>query len=428
MDDRTSIEQLDRNRKPLLAELHRRQAVVRDYVRGVARQYATGLYLFGRPGTAKTYTVKDVLDRDIAEPYCYQRGHLTPVGLFELIADHPEEVIVLDDLVTIFRSDVALQILLSALEHPAPDSPDRGRIVRYRMKGDERRICFRGGIVCISNRELHDDELLGAFKSRVHTLNYDPSDAQLGALMLDAASRGLRGIRPEDASEVARLPDRRDAAAGLPLRPAAVLDKALPDFQQWKDGEAESDWRNLISASIEQHLVAWHAEETPPSRQDRKHEEHSVIRHILRIHARREDRVQAWTKQTGKSSRFLSAAGRNAVTVSERVKLSKCQPARRERGRRGQLCRGISARGSRWSPDTHSDRLAEVRRQIRALKAAEHPVVRLVHPEGPHEHKVAYRAWEDVPEGGKLSMLQDLVDWSGISNKSMATILLGSWT
>ena len=54
-----------------------------------------------------------------------------------------------------------------------------------------------------TNRELHDDELLGAFKSRVHTLNYDPSDAQLGALMLETAQRGPKGVRPEEALGVA---------------------------------------------------------------------------------------------------------------------------------------------------------------------------------------------------------------------------------
>ena len=132
-----------------------------------------------------------VLEKEIRELYTYQRGHLTPMGLFELIAEHPDEVIVLDDLVTIFKSDVALQILLSALEHPAPgdrDSRPRGRSTGGRAH--EVRVAFRGGIICISNRELHDDELLGAFKSRVHTLNYDPSDAQLGALMLDIAERG----------------------------------------------------------------------------------------------------------------------------------------------------------------------------------------------------------------------------------------------
>src|SRR5207244_11565537 len=107
-------------RAGLLAELKRRQGIVRDYVRAVAGQYATGLYLFGRPGTAKTHTVRAMLEKVIREPYCYQRGHLTPMGLFELIAEHRDDVIVLDDLTAVLDSDVALQILLSALEHPAP--------------------------------------------------------------------------------------------------------------------------------------------------------------------------------------------------------------------------------------------------------------------------------------------------------------------
>ena len=115
-----TLQQIADNRETLLAELNRRQGIVRDYVRAVARQYATGLYLFGRPGTAKTHTVRAVLEQDIREPYTYQRGHLTPMGLFELIAEHPDDVIVLDDLTSVLDSDVALQILLSALEHPAP--------------------------------------------------------------------------------------------------------------------------------------------------------------------------------------------------------------------------------------------------------------------------------------------------------------------
>jgi hypothetical protein len=74
------------NRGVLRAELHRRQAIVRDYIRGVGRQYATGLYLFGRPGTAKTDTVRAVLEQEIKENFTYKRGHPTPMGLFELIA------------------------------------------------------------------------------------------------------------------------------------------------------------------------------------------------------------------------------------------------------------------------------------------------------------------------------------------------------
>ena len=197
---------------------------------------------------------------EIKEIYTYQRGHLTPIGLFELIAANHDEVIVLDDLGAVLKSDVAVQILLSALEHPT--SRDRSRVVKYRRQGSEDRANFRGGIVCISNRQLHDDDVLGAFKSRVHTLNYDPSDAQLGALMLDLADRGWPGgsatpeIPPEAAREVTHylIGEMLRLSCRFDLR--LLVNKAFPDYQQWKDGEAESDWRDLITAAIEEHLVA----------------------------------------------------------------------------------------------------------------------------------------------------------------------------
>ena len=31
--------------------------------------------------------------------------------------------------------------------------------------------------------------------------------------------------------------------------------KAMPLYLQWKGGRTESDWRDLVSASVEQHLV-----------------------------------------------------------------------------------------------------------------------------------------------------------------------------
>ncbi|MFZ1934988.1 MAG: hypothetical protein WCB27_18470 [Thermoguttaceae bacterium] len=308
MDENMTLEHIANNRQTLLAELYQRQAIVRDYVRGVARQYDTGLYLFGRPGTAKTYTVRAVLEREIKEIYTYQRGHLTPLGLFELIAGQANDVIVLDDLGAVLKSDVALQILLSALEHPT--SRDRSRVVKYRRQGSEARAVFRGGIVCISNRVLHDDELLGAFKSRVHTLNYNPTDAQLGALMLEIADRGWPAgsgnpeINPETARTVARYLISEMLRLSCPFDLRLLLNKAFPDYQQWKDGEAESDWRDLITASIEENLVAVrHGEESPLSRGARKEEEHAIVQEILHDHESRDDRVRAWIKRTGKSER-----------------------------------------------------------------------------------------------------------------------------
>src|SRR5579885_1617203 len=54
--------------------------------------------------------------------------------------------------------------------------------------------------------------------------------------------------------------------------------------------------------------------------------------------------------------------------------------------------------------ESDPDRLNKALAQIRALKSADYPVMRLVHPQGPVEHKMAWRRWIDVPEPAKLSM------------------------
>jgi hypothetical protein len=208
----------------------------------------------------------------------------------------------------VLDSDVALQILLSALEHPAPGDRTRSRVVKYKRQGREERVSFRGGIICISNRELHDDELLGAFKSRVHTLNYDPSDAQLGALMLGIAELGWPNtgrpeINAEEARTVAHFLIGEMLRLGCRFDLRLFVNKALPDYQQWKDDEAESDWRDLVTASIEEHLVSVRHADERPSRAERKQDEHTLLREILEEHESREERVRIWIERTGKSER-----------------------------------------------------------------------------------------------------------------------------
>jgi hypothetical protein len=303
-----SLQEIIDNRGPLRGELHQRLAIVRDLVRSVALGYSTGLYLFGRPGTAKTHTVKAVLDGEIKEIYTYERGHLTPMGLFELIAGHVDEVIVLDDLAAILKSDIALQILLAALEPPT--TRDRSRVIKYRRQGRQQTAIFRGGIICISNKELHDDDLLEAFKSRVNTLNYDPSDAQLGALMLAIADAGWPPgavspeINPEAARTVAHYVIAEMLRLSCPFDLRLLVDKAFAHYQLCQDDESESDWHNLVTAAIEERLVVVrHPAEPPESREARKRKEHTILDKILQEHESREDRIGAWIKLTGKSPR-----------------------------------------------------------------------------------------------------------------------------
>ena len=99
---------------PALAELNERLALVRDRVRGVAKQGQAGFYLYGRAGTSKTYTVRTTLD-ELGVKYQYQNGHITPLGLFETFEEYPDGIIVLDDVSEIFKQPSAKGILLAAL-------------------------------------------------------------------------------------------------------------------------------------------------------------------------------------------------------------------------------------------------------------------------------------------------------------------------
>src|SRR4051794_6410925 len=66
------------------------------------------------------------------------------------------------------------------------------------------------------------------------------------------------------------------------------------------------------------------------------------------------------------------------------------------------------------------DRLRQVQSRIGQIKAAEYPVV----VGGDKGYKIVERQWKDMPEPSKLAILQD-VDWSGVSNRDRAHILLG---
>jgi hypothetical protein len=60
---------------------------------------------------------------------------------------------------------------------------------------------------------------------------------------------------------------------------------------------------DLVTASIEEHLVAVRYAEERPSRAACKQEEHPIIRQIEKYHPPGEVRVRAWSERTGKSVR-----------------------------------------------------------------------------------------------------------------------------
>lgn len=68
-------------------------------------------------------------------------------------------------------------------------------------------------------------------------------------------------------------------------------------------------------------------------------------------------------------------------------------------------------------------RLDQALKHIRRIKADDYPVIMGNAAEG-GDYRIGERPWQDLPEPSKLFILQDAVDWSGISNRDQAHILL----
>ncbi len=286
-----------------LTELNQRLAVVRDRVRGVARRHYAGFYLFGRAGTSKTYTVKTTLD-ELNIPYEYHLGHLTPMGLFDLLAERNDRILVLDDVSELLTDRIALQILLAALG-TQPDATGV-RLVKYRRQGRDETVRFTGGIILISNLELHSAPLLDALKSRLHYLRHDPSDEQIAALMREIASQGRTKpkLSAAECLEVAEFLIAESQRLGCRLDIRLLVDKAFPDFAQWRNGKTETHWKDLVTTTLEEQVLELKYTRGPSAtRKTVKADEHQIVRNILAACSTKAARVAAWQEQTRKSER-----------------------------------------------------------------------------------------------------------------------------
>lgn len=285
-----------------LDKMNQRLAVVRDRVRGVALKHHNGFYLYGRAGTSKTYTICTTLETH-SYPYKYCSGRLTPMGLFDLLDEYRDGTIVLDDVGEILRQQTALQILLAALGN----QPGGIRTIDYRRQGMAVSIPFRGSLILVSNLELHDAPLLAALKSRVTCLKYNPSNGEIAALMRVIALRGWSRddvqMTPTECHVVTEYLIGESCRIGCDLDLRLLLDKAFPDYVQYRNGQTESHWKDLLSTTLLEELIDLKHPLRRLGRADRKAAEQQIVRELVARYPSRPDQLVAWREQTGKSDR-----------------------------------------------------------------------------------------------------------------------------
>jgi phage N-6-adenine-methyltransferase len=282
------------------AALIRQVKIVKDRVRGVVHRKCNGLYLYGRPGTSKTYTVCTTLDR-LGVNYAYSNGHLTPIGLFDLILENRDRVIVLDDVSAIFNQPIALQILLGALGNRHDDTGVRN--VRYKTARGDEVVAFSGGIIGISNLRIsgHKNEVIRALNDRVFSINYDPSDNQIVALMLALARRGIRGIPSQECLTVCNF--LLNEMRSRDIRPSTRLfvDKAMRDYELWKMQATETHWKDLIVSNLQEQVVELQHPTSDLGRTEQIEADRRIAADIFLNFDARNERIEAWKQRTNKS-------------------------------------------------------------------------------------------------------------------------------
>ncbi len=246
------------------------QKIIRSKVCGVASGDSCGLFIHGRPGTSKTHMVRTTLD-GLGTPYVYINGHVTPIGLFQAIEENPTHVIVLDDLTSILKSDIARQILLAAL---GSSTGTGAREVRHVTAKGTKSVVFTGGVICIANSRLNErQEMFSAIRDRVSVICYDPTDDQIIEQIFAIAESGPRGLTPQDAVVVATYLVQQCRVSGVRPSLRMFIDRALADFKTWQSSNWEVDWRQLILSDLRQYsrpaAVSNALPETPANEQKR---------------------------------------------------------------------------------------------------------------------------------------------------------------
>lgn len=292
-----------------LETLEKKFQLVRDRVAAVVDGTATGFFLHGPGGVSKSYTVLQQLERMRAD-YVVFNSRATGRGLFNILRDHPDSIVVLEDMERLFRDAGALGVLRSALwGQQGRDRPGRQeRLVTWTNPRETLSFTFTGGIVVTANKPLDDWPELAAIKTRIAVMQFQPTQLEVRALMRKVAVGGYTHegflVEPAACAEVCEfvLAECRGLNRLLDVR---LLVNAIGDYLQDTVFHAGCSWRDLVAARIRERPTHFRDEVVIGGRAERLQQELKEAEAISKEAKTREDRLRLWRERTGKSQASL---------------------------------------------------------------------------------------------------------------------------
>jgi hypothetical protein len=208
----------------------------------VGKGISPSFLLTGQAGVGKSFTVTkklESMDLKSGEDFIVIKGHSSPLGLYRTLHDHRDQIIVFDDCDSIWKDQIAVNILKAAL-----DSYDVRTITwnsmsaeRFDMEGS---FVFTGAIIFISN--IDASKLDAAVVSRTITANLVMSNDEI----IDRMDGIRHDIMPNvsDALKVEViefLREAQDRLKGLSLRTFLDALKIRASVES-----EDEDWKTMV--------------------------------------------------------------------------------------------------------------------------------------------------------------------------------------
>jgi len=281
------------------ASLEAKLRIIRDCIREVATGFHSGLFLHGPGGTGKSHTIETTL-KEVGRPYHVANSRLSGRGLFEMLRDYPDCILLLEDMESLYLEKSAPGFLRSALWGPKGDNGKQERVIHSMTAGRRETVIFSGGIILVSNSPLPETGEWHALKTRINTLEFRPSNDEIAFKMRELAGKGhVHGnlmLSPEACVEVAEeiVSRSQRLQQALDLR---LLIKTLQDRMFCECGLAESHWTDLLDARLKERVIV--GTRRPETRNEKASRHLTVLRGLAGMPA--PDQLEVWKRETGKS-------------------------------------------------------------------------------------------------------------------------------
>jgi hypothetical protein len=274
--------------KPVTA-LEERQQLLAHHVRMVARKMSSSLFCFGsQGGLGKSRTILRTLDEEGIEPILIN-SHVTPLALYGILYQHrDDDVIVFDDVDSMFGSMSHLGLLRSALW----GSP---RIVTYnssQLRDLPSKYEFSSRIVFAAN-VIPKNDAFKAVLSRCDIFELSATNEEVIDLMRSVSVSGFNGITPHECQTIISFIAENSEDRQLSMR---LLGPSIRKFQYAKTEGL--DWRLLIKSQLQ----TLGRKNTATKRLDSRTKDLRLMRQAIQKHPDSvQQQEQAWREATGKS-------------------------------------------------------------------------------------------------------------------------------